>query len=246
MWLEDNGRTSLSLERVVTMILQTARFSRITTATGLFAGAAGMLAGMALTPWEPEDSAASMIQTISANSVQGEVAPLFLHYGMVFLSISVLGLLTMVRHRAVIWGRAAGLLAFVGLVNVSGLFLVDWFAIALGQSGLPSGDAAGILERSATPILIAAWQIPGLIGVYFGLPLFLLALWRNGFVPWWPAVAVVAFIIASVILPPSLAASVLSAVPYAAALSYVGWKALSMDDGAWAEREQASPAAPTS
>lgn len=84
------------------MILQTARFSRITTATGLFAGALGMLAGMALTPWEPEDTAASFIQTISANSLQGEVAPLFLHYGWVFLSISMLGLLTMVRHRAVI------------------------------------------------------------------------------------------------------------------------------------------------
>jgi hypothetical protein len=65
-----------------------------------------MLTGMALAPWELEDSAASLIQTISANPVQGEVAPPFL---------------------------------------------------------------------------------PGLIGVYPGLPLFLLALWRNGFLPWWPA-----------------------------------------------------------
>ncbi|MBT2514566.1 hypothetical protein [Arthrobacter sp. ISL-30] len=166
------------------MILQTARFSRITTAAGLFVGALGMLAGMALTPWEPEDTSASFIQTISANSLQGEVAPLFLHYGWVFLSISVLGLLTMVRHRAVIWGRAAGLLAFVGLVNLSGMLLVDWFALALGQSGLPIDEAVGILEGSATPVNMAAWQIQGLIGVYFGLPLFLLALWRNGFIPW--------------------------------------------------------------
>ena len=183
------------------MVLQAARFSRITTATGLFAGAVGMLAGMALTPWEPEDTAASMIQTISANQVQGEVAPLFLHYGMVFLAISVLQLLPMVRRRSVFWGRLAGLLAFVGLVNLSGMLLVDWFAIALGQSGLPVADAVGIMEKSATPINMAAWQIPGLIGVYLGLPLFLLALWRNGFIPWWPAVGVAAFIIASVILP---------------------------------------------
>jgi hypothetical protein len=76
--------------------------------------------------------------------------------------------------------------------------------------------------------------------------LFLLALWRNGFIPWWPAVAVVAFIIASVILPPTLASSILGAVPYAAALSYVGWKTLSLDDTAWAEEEQPSPAEPTS
>jgi phage shock protein PspC (stress-responsive transcriptional regulator) len=227
------------------MLLQTARFSRITTAAGLFAGAIGMLTGMALTPWEPEDSAASMIQTISAHGVQGEVAPLFLHYGLVCVSVSVLGLLTMVRHRAVVWGRATGLLAFVGLVNLSGMLLVDWFAIALGQSGLPTADAVGILERSATPINMVAWQIPGLIGVYLGLPLFLVALWRNGFIPWWPAVAVVAFVIASVILPPTLASSILGAVPYAAALSYVGWKTLSLDDTAWAEGAQPSPAEPT-
>lgn len=86
----------------------------------------------------------------------------------------------------------------------------------------------------------------GLIGVYFGLPLFLLALWRNGFIPWWPAVAVAAFVIASMTLPSTMASSVLGAVPYAAALSYVGWKTLSMDDGAWAERAQSSPVAPTS
>jgi hypothetical protein len=228
------------------MVLQAARFSRMTTATGLFAGAAGMLAGMAVTPWEPEDSAASMIQTISANALQGEVAPLFLHYGMVFLSASVLGLLPVVRHRAVIWGRAAGLLAFVGLVNLSGMLLVDWFAIALGQSGLPTADAVGILERSATPINMAAWQIPGLIGVYLGLPLFLLALWRNAFIPWWPAAAVAAFIIASVVLPPTLPASVLGAVPYAAALTYVGWKLLAMDDAAWVESAQPARAQPLS
>ncbi|WP_164200096.1 hypothetical protein [[Micrococcus luteus] ATCC 49442] len=224
------------------MLAQTARFSRITTAAGLFAGALGMLAGMALTPWEPEDSAASMIQTISANQVQGEVAPLFLHYGMVFLSISVLGLMTMIRHRAVVWGRAAGLLAFVGLVNLSGMLLVDWFAIALGQSGMPIADAVGILEKSATPLNMAAWQIPGIIGVYAGLPLFLLALWRNGFIPWWPAVAVAAFIIASMILPATLAASVLGAVPYAAALSFVGWKTLATADAAWVEGPHSSPA----
>ncbi|MFF1253013.1 hypothetical protein ACFVYC_11040 [Pseudarthrobacter sp. NPDC058329] len=104
---------------------------------------------MALSPWEPEESAASMIQTISAaHPVQREVAPLFLHYGLVFLSISVLQLLPVVRHRAVLWG-----------------------------------------------------QIPGLIGVYVGLPLFLLVLWRNHVIPWWPVAAVAAFIIASLVLP---------------------------------------------
>lgn len=228
------------------MILQTARFSRITTAAGLFAGALGMLAGMALTPWEPEHTAASFIQTISASSLQGEVAPLFLHYGWVFLSISVLGLLTMVRRRAVIWGRAAGLLAFVGLVNLSGMLLVDWFAIALGQSGLPIDDAVRILETSATPVNMAAWQIPGLIGVYFGLPLFLLALWRNGFIPWWPAAAVAASIIASLTLPSTLAFSVIGTLPYVAALSYVGWKTLALDDRTWADGPEPPRTAPAS
>lgn len=227
---------------MITMILQAARFSRITTAAGLFAGAVGMLAGMALTPWEPEDTAASFIQTISANSLQGEVAPLFLHYGWVFLSISVLGLLTMVRDRAVIWGRAAGLLAFVGLVNLSGMLLVDWFAIALGQAGLPIEKAVEILERSATPVTMAAWQIPALIGVYFGLPLFLLALWRNGFIPWWPAAAVVAFVIASMTLPSTPVFSVIGTLPYALGLSYVGWKTLALDDRKWAEGPEPSPA----
>ena len=92
-------------------------------------------------------------------------------------------LIGMVRHRAVIWGRTAGLVAFVGLINLSGLLLVDWFAIALGQSGLPVADAVGILER---PRRIAA------------------------------------------------------------ALSYVGWKTLRMDDGVWAGKELTSPPAPTS
>jgi hypothetical protein len=46
-------------------------------------------------------------------------------------------------------------------------------------------------------------------------------------------VAVVAFIMASVVLPAMLAASVFGAVPYTAALSYLGWKTLRMDDGGW-------------
>jgi hypothetical protein len=220
---------------VITLILQTARFRRLTTATGLFLGAVGMFAGMVLTPWEPEATAASFIQTISTHSFQGEMAPLFLHYGWVFLSLSVLGLLTMVRHRAVVWGRVAGLLAFIGLVNLSGMLLVDWFAIALGRSGLPVEDAVGILEKSATPLNMAAWQVPGLIGVYLGLPLFLLALWRNGFVPWWPAVAVAATIIALMALPSTLVFSVIGTLPYAVALSYVGWKTIKLDDRVWVE-----------
>jgi hypothetical protein len=217
------------------MVLQVARFSRIATAAGFFLGAVGMLAGMVLTPWEPEDTAASFIQTISAHSLQGEVAALFLHYGWVFLSLAVLGLLRMVRRRAVLWGRVAGLLAFVGLVNLSGMLMVDWFAVALGQSGLPVEDAVGILERSATPLNMAAWQVPGLIGVYLALPLFLLALWRNGVIPWWPAGAVAATMMAFMALPSTLAFNAIGTLPYAVALSHVGWRALKLDDRAWVD-----------
>jgi hypothetical protein len=51
-------------------------------------------------------------------------------------------------------------------------------------------------------------------------------------------VAVVAFIMASVALPATLAPSIFGAVPYTAALSYLGWKTvgrkrLRMDDGGW-------------
>jgi len=71
-------------------------------------------------------------------------------------------LIGIVRRRAVIWGRTAGLVAFVGLINLSGLLLVDWFAIALGQSGLPVADAVGILERPRRIALCRRTVICGL------------------------------------------------------------------------------------
>ncbi len=216
------------------MLREPVTFRRVATGAALILAGLLFVAGMAATPWEPEETTASFVETIAARSTQGQVAALFLHYSWVALAVGVAGLFTVLRRRGAVLGHLAGMLTVVGTINLSGLLLVDWFAIALGKADLPLDQAASINDSAMTPLLAAGWGVLALAGFLLGTPAFLLALWRSGFLPWWPAAVLLAGLILGEVLPSAPVLSVALAVPYALALGYVGLRVLRTDDVTWA------------
>lgn len=216
------------------MLRQPVSFRRAGTAAALLLAGLLFVTGMAATPWEPQPTSDSFIETITARSTQGQIAALLLHYSSVALAAGVLGLLAALRRRGAILGHLAAVLAFVGAVNLSGMLLVDWFAIGLGRSGIPTEQAANIYDTSITPMAGVGWAGVGFAGLALGLPAFLLALWRTGFMPWWPAAVVFGAIVASATVPAGPVTSTAAAAPYAFALGYVALRVLRTDDVTWA------------
>ncbi len=212
------------------MLREPVTFRRVLTGATLILACLLFLAGMATTPWEPEETTVSFVETIAARSTQGQVV----HYSWVALAGGVAGLFTVLRRRGSVLGHLAGVLTVVGTINLSGLLLVDWFAIALGNAGLPLEQAASINDSAMTPILAAGWAILALAGFVLGTPAFLLALWRSGFLPWCPAAVLFAGLVLGEVLPARPLLSVALAVPYAIALGYVGLRVLRTDDVSWA------------
>lgn len=139
------------------MLREPVTFRRVATGAALILAGLLFVAGMAATPWEPEETTASFVETIAARSTQGQVAALFLHYSWVALAVGVAGLFTVLRRRGAVLGHLAGMLTVVGTINLSGLLLVDWFAIALGKADLPLDQAASINDSAMTPLLAAGW-----------------------------------------------------------------------------------------
>jgi hypothetical protein len=216
------------------MLRQPVSFRRTGTAVALLLAGLLFVIGIAATPWEPEPTTASFIETITARSTQGQIAALLLHYSSVALAAGVLGLFAALRRRGTILGHLAGVLAFVGAVNLSGMLLIDWFAIGLGRSGMPTEEAVTIYDAAITPMAGIGWAALGFAGLALGLPVFLLALWRTGFVPWWPAAAVFGAIVAGEAVPAGPVTSTAAAVPYAFALGYVALRVFRTDDVTWA------------
>jgi hypothetical protein len=97
-----------------------------------------------------------------------------------------------VRRKGAAIATLAGFIGFGGLTTMPGLLASDWFESAIGQ--LYGVDAIekvfGHMEDTMWGLPV--FMMPGIIGLAFGLPLIMAALWRAGFARWWGFAASVA------------------------------------------------------
>ena len=160
---------------------------------------------------------------------QVAVSAALLHWSWVLLVPGIVGMVHLVRRRAVLFGHIAGAVALLGVVNFSALMLGDYFYARLEREfGAENGSRLG---DEALAGALWGFQIPGFLGL-LGVLLLGLALAAGREVPWWAPVAMVVGMLTAPIYPIGMVAGSLL---YLAGAGVVGLRMLRMSDADWAQ-----------
>ncbi|MDG6102158.1 hypothetical protein Daura_44505 [Dactylosporangium aurantiacum] len=162
---------------------------------------------------------------------QVSVSAALLHWSWVLLVPGILGMIHLVRRRAVLFGHIAGAVALLGVVNFSSLMLGDFFYARLeADLGTAEGDRLADASLGAGG---AVWgfQVPGFLGL-LGVLLLGLALAYDRQVPWWAPPAMVAGMLAAPVYPIGM---VVGSLLYLAGAGVIGVRMLRMSDADWAQ-----------
>ncbi|GII85242.1 hypothetical protein Ssi03_32320 [Sphaerisporangium siamense] len=163
------------------MISHANSFRRVAAGASLVLAPLCLLLGMAADPTRPgvDDPL-----VYANNPVAVGVSATLLHYAWVLWVPGVIGLVHLVRRKGVVLAHIAGVVAVLGLINFSSLMISDFFDIVLFRN-LPVDQAEKLMQDAAQPAMIAAWQLPGMIGSFLGLVLVAVAYARAGRAGWW-------------------------------------------------------------
>ena len=186
---------------------------------------AGLVADPALRAGDAADGA------YGRHPGQVSVSAALLHWSWVLLVPGIIGMIHLVRRRAVLFGHVAGVVALLGVVNFSALMLGDYFYARLeADLGTAEGDR---LADAALGEAGAVWgfQVPGFLGL-LGVLLLGLALAYDRQVPWWAPPAMVAGMLAAPVYPVGMIAGSLL---YLAGSGVIGVRMLRMSDADWAQ-----------
>ncbi len=161
---------------------------------------------------------------------QVSVSAALLHWSWVLLIPGIIGMIHLLRDRAVVFGHIAGGLALLGVVNFSALMLGDFFYSRL-ERALPAEQGARLADEAlADPGATFGFQIPGFVGL-LGLLLLGLALAWARSAPWWAPVAMLAGILGAPIYP---IGTIVGGLLYIAGAGVIGLRMLRMSDAEWA------------
>jgi hypothetical protein len=157
---------------------------RLAAGVALIAGPVFFSAGMFTSP--PQDSMADVdyIASLSRDVTMTQVSALFLHYANLFMGLGILAAPTLVRGirglKLVVLGSLATAL---GMVNVSGMILSDWWNAAIGTL-LPPEKAAEIFSYVKHESLWGLWNGTEIFSTV-GTIVVLAGLARAGVLGWW-------------------------------------------------------------
>ncbi|GLW24256.1 hypothetical protein Mame01_42990 [Microbispora amethystogenes] len=173
------------------MLTNANSFRRVAAGASLVLAPLCLLLGMAADPSEPgvEDP---LVYAHNPGAVG--VSATLLHYAWILWVPGVIGLVHLVRRKGVVLAHIAGVMAVLGLINFSALMISDFFDIVAYQM-LPADQAEKLMQDAAQPAMIAAWQMPGMIGSFLGLVLVAVAYARAGRAGWWFPAGVLAGIL---------------------------------------------------
>lgn len=181
----------------------------------LFA-AALIVAGFFLDP-AIGDSGRELAREYAAHPGREQVSALAFHFAFAALALPTVALIVSVRGRGAWLANVAALLALLGLTTLPGFLLTDFYDIAIyGELGGNAWQAVN--DRIEDLPGAAVMFITGFLGFMLALPAALLAAWRGGLLPWWPALAVLLGGIGAQALPGGFGLLV-----WAATLAAVTW-----------------------
>jgi hypothetical protein len=162
---------------------------------------------------------------------QVSVSAALLHWSWVLLVPGIVGMIHLVRRRAVLFGHVAGVVALLGVVNFSALMLGDFFYARL-EADLGTAEGDRLADASfAAGGAVWGFQVPGFLGL-LGVLLLGFALAYDRQVPWWAPPAMVAGMLAGPVYPIGMIAGSLL---YVAGAGVIGVRMLRMSDAEWAQ-----------
>ncbi|WP_433060837.1 hypothetical protein [Dactylosporangium sp. CS-033363] len=202
------------------------RVMMITAGAALIAGAGCFFAGLATSPPAVDDSKASYLRSLAADPFATQLSALLLHYGNLLMGAGLLAVPLLVRgRRGAVVTVVGALLGALGLLQISGSLLSDWFHMELGRN-LPIEQAVLVSDKVlAHPAEQLAFN-PGPL-VSLALLVTFVGLARAGVVGWWSVPAIVAGYAGMLLLPydtPILPAA--GALPMLGTLAFAGWRVL--------------------
>ena len=207
-------------------------FRRTMVGLCLIAGPLVVLIGGLVANWEENDTKAAYLQALAESPTRAQTSAVLLSFGFVLVAVGIFGIIHLLRHRAVLLGHVAGVLAVWGWVTFPGLLISDFYDLSLAQWSNRQ-EAISISDRAENYVGSAVMGVPVLFGM-IGLLLLGVALWRARFAPVWvPAVLLFGWII-SFLGPPTVVFFTGGWALWLVALGYVGLKILRMSDEDWA------------
>ena len=207
-------------------------FRRTVVGLCLIAGTLVTLIGGLVTPWEENDTTAAYLQSLAENPTRAQIHAILIYFGFLLTAVGTLGILHLLRHRAVVLGHVAGVLAVWGWVTFPGLLISDFYDLSLAQWSNRQA-AIAISDRAEGYVGSAVMGIPVLFGV-IGLVLLGVALWRARLAPLWVPILLVLAIAIGFFGPPTVVFFTTGEALSLVALGYVGLKILRMSDEVWA------------
>jgi hypothetical protein len=213
------------------MIKDSVRFRRVATGALLILAPLFLLVAVIVDPgtWGDDREAVSF----GDNPALAQVQSVLYHWSWLLTAVAAVGLLHLVRRRAVVFGHIAGIVTILGSINMSALMFVDPVEWWFGQHYPPEEATRLTNEVLDLPGLVFGYQMPWLFFALFGVPLLVTAVWRAGFVKWWvPAVAAVGYV-GSLPVPYGPMTVGFWTLPLVA-LGTIGLKVLRMSDREWA------------
>ena len=163
------------------------RSSGLTSAGGIALLAVPVLmAGGMLTipPGEDGVTTSSYVGSLAATPWSTGLSAGLLHYAWVLFALGVLAVPALVRGRGRTLTTVVAVAMSFSAIQLSGLLLGDWYAMALGRA-LPLDQAATIFEAANASPWVTAWLFSGQVVGIAGVLLVTLALAWSRSVSWW-------------------------------------------------------------
>ncbi|GAA3119591.1 hypothetical protein [Streptosporangium carneum] len=212
------------------MFKDSADFRRVASGTLLIVAPLLQAVAVVLDPgtWGDDREAVSY----GDNPALAQLQSAMYHWAYLLMALAAIGLLHVMRRRAVVFGHIAGPLTVLGYINLSGLLLIDPVEWWLGQRNSPEQAAKTLDEMLNLPGVVFGFQMPWIFFALFGLPILLVGVWRAGFAHWWVPLVVAIGYGTSLVLPYGPTTIVMWALP-AVALGSLGVKMLRMSREEW-------------
>ncbi|MDF5753068.1 hypothetical protein [Spongiactinospora sp. TRM90649] len=211
------------------------RFRRLAAGVCLIAAPVLYVAGIAADPALRLGGPTDTVGLYGRYLEQVSVSATVLHWSWVLLVPGLLGMIHLVRRRAVLLGNVAGAVALLGVVNFSALMLGDFFYARLERELPPATGDALADQALADPGAMFGFQLPGFIGLA-GLFVLGLVLAYGGHAPWWAPFAVIAGIFT---VPIFWIGTVAGGLLYLAGAGVIGLHMIRMTDAEWAAQPSA-------
>ncbi|MBJ7520931.1 MAG: hypothetical protein JHC84_14635 [Solirubrobacteraceae bacterium] len=146
------------------------------------AGATLFVAGMALTPWESEDSTAAYHDALAAQPGRAQAAAITLAFAYALLAAGCFAFIGVLAGRRDWWLRIGAFFTVFGATLLPGLLITDAYDLALAQE-VPEATGVKVSEAAGDLVLPGVLGLAGVLGLVLGTTLLAVALWRADLVP---------------------------------------------------------------